>query len=183
MKTLKLCEGCLLTALTILGLLAAASGTLLAQSQATTGTIEGTVTDPSGAAVPNATVTVKNTNTGNQRAAKSNGDGHYSVPLLEVGGYEVSAVAPGFSTVVSRGFMLTLGKVLVADIALKVGSATETVTVEAQAPVVETASSLTSSLVDPASAANLPLNGRRFMDLALLTPGAQHHHLRRQPRD
>ncbi|HTD43865.1 MAG TPA: carboxypeptidase regulatory-like domain-containing protein [Bryobacteraceae bacterium] len=159
------------TATAFLGVAFLAGSALFGQSQATTGTIEGTVTDPSGALVPNAAVTVKNTNTGNQRTAKSNADGHYSVPLLEVGDYEVTAAAPGFATVVSRGFTLTLGKVLVADIALKVGATTDTVTVEAQAPVVETASSLTSSLVDPASAANLPLNGRRFMDLALLTPG------------
>ena len=154
-----------------LGVALYAASLMFGQSQATTGTIEGTATDPSGAAVPNATVTVKNTNTGNQRSAKTNADGHYSVPLLEVGDYEVTATATGFATVLSRGFTLTLGKVLVADIALKVGSATETVTVEAKAPVVETTSSLTSSLVDTASAANLPLNGRRFMDLALLTPG------------
>ena len=147
------------------------AGVLLAQSQATTGTIQGTVQDPSGAAIPNAKVVVKSENTGNERSVVSDGEGRFLVPLLGVGDYEVTASAPGFATTINKGYTLTLGQTITANISLRVSAAAETVTVESAAPVVETSSSQTAALVDSRSVASLPINGRRFLDLAQLTPG------------
>lgn len=144
---------------------------VFAQSQSTTGTVLGIVTDPSGATVPGATVVIKNVGTGALRKISTDSEGRYLAPLLDPGSYEVSVSVSGFAQVVSRGYTLTLGQVLTANVSLKVAGASETVTVDAQPPVVETASAQTSSLVGSNAVANLPLNGRRFTDLALTTPG------------
>jgi carboxypeptidase family protein len=144
---------------------------LLAQSQSTTGTIQGIVTDPTGAGVPNANITIKNAGTGLERTVNTDAEGRFQAPLLDPGAYDVTVSATGFATQVSRGYNLTLGQALIADQALKVATGVETVTVDAQAPVVETTNSQTGTLVNSAAVANLPLNGRRFLDLAQLTPG------------
>ena len=144
--------------------------TAFSQSQ-TTGTILGTVTDPSGAGVPNAQVILKNTATGAEREVRTDGEGRYQAPLLDVGLYDLTVGASGLSTVVQRGVRLTLGATLTVNVSLKVATAVTTVEVEAQAAVVETTTSQTTALVNSASVANLPLNGRRFLDLASLTPG------------
>jgi hypothetical protein len=146
------------------------AGALLGQTQATTATIAGTVLDASGAGVPDASVSAKNTATGIARDVKSDGEGRYKVPLLDPGAYEITTRANGFGVLVSRGYQLTLGQTLTADQHLKVASAAETVTVEAEATMVETANSQTGTLVSSASVSSLPLNGRRFLDLAQLTP-------------
>ena len=147
------------------------TGVLFAQSQATTGTIQGTIQDPSGAAVPSAKVVVKNVDTGNERTAASDSEGRFLAPLLGVGNYEITVSAQGFATTVTKGYMLTLGQTITANIPLRVAAAAETVTVESTAPVVETSSSQTATLVDSRLVAGLPVNGRRFLDLAQLTPG------------
>ena len=152
-------------------LLTLVSSVLFAQSQATTGTVQGTIQDPSGAAVPNAKVIVKNVNTGNERTVVSDSEGRFLAPLLEVGDYEVTVSAPGFSTVINKGYKLTLGQTITANIPMRVAAAAETITVESTAPVVETSSSQTATLVDSRLVAGLPVNGRRFLDLAQLTPG------------
>ena len=160
-------------ALRLIGVMALLSipGVLLAQTQSTTGTIQGIVSDQTGAGVPNATVTVKNTGTGAERQVKSDNEGRYQVPLLEPGAYTVTVAATGFATVISRGYVLALGQTLNADVPLQVATVAETVTVDAAAPVVETGSAQTGTLVGSSAVANLPLNGRRFLDLAQLTPG------------
>ena len=147
------------------------TGVLFAQSQATTGTIQGTIQDPSGAAVPSAKVVVKNVDTGNERTLASDSEGRFLAPLLGVGDYEITVSAQGFATTVNKGYMLTLGQTITANIPLRVAAAAETVTVESTAPVVETSSSQTATLVDARLVAGLPVNGRRFLDLAQLTPG------------
>jgi hypothetical protein len=157
--------------LRLAGLLLIAAALLLGQTQSTTATIQGTVLDPSGAAVPSAVVAIKGTDTGLARVVKSDTDGRFQAPLLQPGVYEISTSANGFATLVSRGYQLTLGQVLVADQRLKVASAAETVSIDAEAPVVETANSQPAALVNSAQVSNLPLNGRRFLDLAQLTPG------------
>ncbi len=146
-------------------------GLLPAQTQSTTGTIQGLVTDQTSAGVPNATVTVKNTGTGAERQVKSDNEGRYQAPLLEPGSYDVTVTASGFATVISKGYDLGLGQTLTADVAMQVATVAETVTVDAAAPVVETGSAQTGTLVGSKAVADLPLNGRRFLDLAQLTPG------------
>jgi hypothetical protein len=151
--------------------LASAGNGLWAQSQITTGTIQGTVSDPSGAVVPNAKVVLKNVATGFQRSLVTDNEGRYTAPLLEVGAYEITVSAAGFSTAVATGFNLTLGQTLAANISLTVAAADETVTITEEPPLVETSRTEASTLVNLRSVESLPLNGRRFLDLAFLTPG------------
>jgi outer membrane receptor protein involved in Fe transport len=151
-----------------------------AQSQISTGTLQGTVTDASGAVIPGAKIVVKHTATGVERTTSTREDGHFSAPLLPVGEYEITASAPGFATVVRTGINLSLSQVLVANMGLQVASVGETVTITGEAPLIETTRTETSTLVDMRSVQNLPLNGRRFLDLAFLTPGVSQEQERKQ---
>ena len=96
-------------------------GALRAQSQAAGGTIEGTVTDESGAVLPGAAVTVRNTATGAMREATSDPAGLYRAPLLPVGPYEVTAALSGFATTRRTNLTLTIGQVLDADLDAEAG--------------------------------------------------------------
>lgn len=156
--------------LSALCLLAAAPG-LQAQSQMTAGTINGTVTDEGGGVLPGASVALRNLGTGLERALTTDEAGRFSAPLLPVGDYEVTASLPGFATVRRSGITLSLGQTLVVDVQLKVAGREETVTVTSAAPIIETEKSETSTLVNQREVSSLPLNGRRFLDLAFLTPG------------
>jgi hypothetical protein len=153
-----------------------ACGLLLApaafsQSQITTGTIQGTVTDQTGAVVPNAKVVIRNTATGLERTTATDDNGLFVAPLLDVGVYQIAASASGFGETVNTGYNLTLGQSLVANIQLRVAQVGETVTVVSEAPIVETSRTDASTLVNNRLVESLPLNGRRFLDLAFLTPG------------
>jgi outer membrane receptor protein involved in Fe transport len=144
---------------------------LLAQSQAAGGSIEGTVTDDSGAVLPGATVTVKNTATGLTRETPADASGRFRAPLLPVGDYEVSVSLQGFATTKRRGLTLNIGQTLDVDVTLKVASAQEEITVTAEAPLLEVTRSQQSSVVNERAVANLPVNGRNFIDFVLTTPG------------
>src|SRR5688572_5486045 len=100
-----------------------------AGAQLTTGTISGSVTDPTGAVVPGATITVKNLGTGISRSTTSSENGRYEVSNLPVGDYEVSAGMAGFQTSVRTGIALTVGRTAVVDFGLQVGEVTQAVTV------------------------------------------------------
>src|SRR5439155_5870364 len=106
--------------------------------QLTTGTITGTVTDQSGAAVPGATVTLKNTDTGISRTAQTAENGKYEALSLPAGSYEISAALTGFRTVVHTGISLTVGQNAVVDFALQVGQVNESVTVTGEIAQIET---------------------------------------------
>jgi hypothetical protein len=147
------------------------SQTLWSQSQSTTGTIEGTVVDESGAVVSGANVTLNHQTTGATRTLSTDTSGRYTAPLLRVGNYDVSVQLAGFTTVKRTGIALGLGQSLVVDVTLKLAAVETTVEVSAAAPLIETSRSEASSLVDSNQVSNLPLNGRRFFDLAFLTPG------------
>src|SRR5258708_33325614 len=120
----------------------------LAVAQGTTATVLGNVTDVSGAAIPEASVQVKNLNTGAIQWTVSDGQGRYTVPSLVVGNYEVQAAKMGFQTTVTRGIVLTVGGETVVDFSLPVGQSQQTVTVEANAAQVETTSAAVSNLVE-----------------------------------
>ena len=158
-------------ALFSLAVLAALPLAARAQSQATGGAIEGTITDDSGGVLPAATVTIRNTATGVARETTTDTAGLYRAPLLPVGPYEVSAAMTGFATTRRPGLTLTIGQTLVVDMALKVATTTEEVTVTADAPVIETSRTHQASTVGSAAVANLPVNGRNFIDFVLTTPG------------
>jgi hypothetical protein len=134
-------------------------------------TLNGTVGDPSGAAVPNAKVTVASPQTGFTRTTTTNASGLYSFPQLPVGTYELTVEANGFKLTKRTGVTLTVGAVAAVDVPLEVGGTQETVSVTAEVPVVETTRSQTSTTVTTEQVGNLPINGRNFLDFTVLTPG------------
>ena len=143
----------------------------LAQAQAVTANISGTVTDASGASIAGAQVVVTNTGTGVARTTTSNDQGRYNAPDLTVGTYQVQATKSGFQTVVQANINLTVGSQLVVNLSLPVGRVQETVTVESAVSQVETQSTAISSLVSTTQMQDLPLNGRNFEQLLNLAPG------------
>ncbi len=160
-----LCAVVLLTLGMVLSL-----NSVLAQSQASTGQIVGTVKDPQGAAVPNATVTVNNIATGLTQTLTSNGDGAFRAVLLPVGDYTVKVNAPGFGEFVQSGYQVQIGSSLDANITLQINSVNEVVQVTSAS--VETTAVQSSATVNSTAITQLPINGRRFQDFALLTPTA-----------
>src|SRR5215831_19734012 len=143
-----------------------------AQAQVNTGTISGTVKDRSGAVLPGASVTVTSIETGIARSAVTGERGEYRVPALAIGNYEVQAALPGFQTAVRKGITLSVGQEAVIDMSLNVGSVAERVTVEEQAPLLETTTATVSGLVDPGQMREIPLNARSFIELVPLQTGA-----------
>jgi hypothetical protein len=150
------------------------------QSQITTGTIRGIVSDETGGVIPGASVTLTHVATGVIRTVLTDEHGRYTAPLLEVGDYEISVEASGFGKVVQKGYTLALGQTLVVNIPVKIAGLEQVVTISDESPLVETSKAETSTLVDRRAVANLPLNGRRFLDLAFLTPGVTQEGERRQ---
>src|SRR5436305_12366883 len=141
-----------------------------AQSQAAGGQIEGTVANETGGVLPGASVTIRNTATGISRETRTDGQGRYRAPLLPVGPYEVTATAEGFATTKRADLTLTIGGTLTVDFALGVAAAQEIV-VTAEAPVIEVGRTQQASTVGERAVANLPVNGRNFIDFVLTTPG------------
>ena len=144
---------------------------ITAIGQLTTATITGTVTDQSGAAVPGATVTLKNTDTGISRTAQTAENGKYEALSLPAGSYEISAALTGFRTVVHTGISLTVGQNAVVDFALQVGQVSESVTVTGEIAQIETTTATVANVVDEKKVTDLPLNGRDLTQLSFLQPG------------
>ena len=140
-------------------------------AQVITGTILGSVTDQSGAALPGVTVTVKNHDTGLTRSVLTDASGGYRASGLSLGGYEVRAELEGFQVVLRKGITLTVGREAVVNFKLALARVSETVVVQAEAPLVNTTESTVSHLVDEQKIHELPLNGRDFSQLILLQPG------------
>ncbi|MGC2162283.1 MAG: carboxypeptidase-like regulatory domain-containing protein, partial [Silvibacterium sp.] len=136
-----------------------------------TASISGRITDASNAAVPAATVVVKNTGTSASQTTVTDDQGRYTVPDLAVGSYEIDVSKTGFQNSVRTGVTLSVGSAPVIDIPLSVGQSTQTVTVSAEASQVETTTAAVSSLVNQTQMRELPLNGRNFEQLILLAPG------------
>ncbi|OFW00064.1 MAG: hypothetical protein A3F68_05095 [Acidobacteria bacterium RIFCSPLOWO2_12_FULL_54_10] len=143
----------------------------MALAQLPTATILGTVKDASGAVVPGASLTTRNMETGLTRATVASADGSYRFSALPVGNYEVRVEQSGFQTAIRSGLTLTVGQEAVINLTLEVGAVTQTVAVTAEAPLVETTSGSMGGLVDQQRMSELPLNGRNFVDLALLQTG------------
>ena len=142
-----------------------------AHAQVAGATLSGTVTDQSGAVIPQASISVKNIDTGITRTSATSAAGFYSVPNLLPGTYEVRTSAQGFSSVVKTGLTLTVGEQQELDFTLQVGQTSQTVVVTTEAPNVELASSSISATVSSTTVRELPLNGRSWTDLAALQPG------------
>jgi outer membrane receptor protein involved in Fe transport len=157
--------------LTFLGIILMFVVGAFAQSQATTGNIEGRVIDQNGAIVPNASVTATNQDTGFGKTAASDSEGNFIFVLLPPGKYRVEASANGFSKATYENVTVTVGSKISLDVSLKVSGQTNVVDVQAEGVAVETTRSSVSTTVDEKAIDNLPVNGRNFLDFATLTPG------------
>ncbi len=136
------------------------------------GTILGTATDSTGAVVPGATVTVKNQNTGEARTFTTDSSGNFRFNAVPAGTYTETVAAPGFKTTSISNLVVTVNTETRADVAMQVGQVTETVDVQASAPLLQTDTAALGTAIDTRTVHELPLNARNFFDLVALTPGA-----------
>lgn len=139
--------------------------------QSPTGTITGTVKDPSGALVPGAKVEVTNTSTGISRSTASDAVGNFQFPLLNPGTYRLTVEFVGFSKYVQEGIVLDVAEKPNVDVMLKPGTVTQTVEVTAAAPLLETNTSDVGQMITHREVEDLPLNGRSIIGLQLLSNG------------
>jgi outer membrane receptor protein involved in Fe transport len=139
-------------------------------AQSSTGSIAGTITDASGSALPGVTVEAKNAATGATRTSVTNETGYFQVGLLPPGVYDVTASLEGFQPVRRTALTVNVGGASTLNLTLSPGVA-ETVTVTAEAPLIDTERSQVSSVVNETAIENLPTNGRNFIDFVLTTPG------------
>ena len=154
---------------TLLLLVLCVSGSLY--GQAVSGTILGSVHDATGAVVPNAPVTITNLDNGLSRSVSSDAAGEYTVPSLPPGSYVVSVQAEGFKKTTLNKLQLGVDQKLRVDVTLQLGAVTESVNVEGAAPVVKSDSSELGDTVTARQIADLPLNGRDFVNLTRIIPG------------
>jgi hypothetical protein len=141
------------------------------RAQAVSGTILGTVQDSSGAAVPGASVTIVNSETGLTRSVTTDSAGEYNVPSLPPGMYNLSSGMKGFKKVSIAGVRLNVDQKARVDLKLDVGDIAESVQVQAAIPLVQTDSSELGVTVNETQVKELPLNGRDFVQLTRLIPG------------
>src|SRR6266851_3545157 len=143
-----------------------------ASAQKTSGTITGTVTDPSGAAMPGATVGVVNERTGAAREAMTNEEGSFSFPELEAGTYRLTVNKGGFKKLALKSVELHVADVTTLNLKMEMGAATETVMVESSPIQVNTSTGDVSNIMTGEQVRELPMNGRSFVQLTTLVPGA-----------
>ncbi len=136
-----------------------------------TAKLQGTVTDPSGAAIAGAKVVLTNEATNVQSATTTDSAGAYLFPSLIIGSYKLEISGTGFQTVTYTGLKLPVATTVTQNAQLKLGQATETVEVSIGAPLVETSNNTMGQVIDDKYVQQIPLNGRHFTDLSLLTPG------------
>jgi hypothetical protein len=145
----------------------------VATAQGTTATIVGTVTDASGAALPGALVTARNADTGFTRSVPAGGDGAYRIEFVPIGNYVIEATLDGFKTAHRSGITLRVADTVRVDVSLELGALAETVTVNGDAPLVNTSSAEIARTIEAAAIASLPLVDRNIYSLLDLTPGVQ----------
>jgi outer membrane receptor protein involved in Fe transport len=142
-----------------------------AVAQTTTGTIVGTVSDSSGAALAGVTITVINEGTTVQRSVSTGSQGEYTVPLLPIGNYTVKAEHTSFKITTVTGVRVDVQQTVRTDIAMHVGSTVESVNVTSEVPLLKTDASDVGAVINETQVVELPLNGRSFLQLATLVPG------------
>lgn len=140
-------------------------------AQTITATLVGRVSDPSGASVPKAKITVTHVATNQSRTTETNATGVYEVPFLPIGSYTLEVEAQGFQKARVEAFAISVGQTARVDVQLAIGSVAESVTVEATAIGLQTENATLGAVIDRQKVAELPLNGRSFIQLALLMPG------------
>src|SRR5215813_4654782 len=141
------------------------------EAQVTTGTFLGSVQDPTSASVRGASITATNLQTGVSRSALSDEDGEYVINLLPVGNYSVRVEHAGFTTEERPSIELQINSRVRLDFVLQVGSVSEKINVEGSAPLLDTDTAESGEVIENQRVTQLPLNGRQFIQLALLTPG------------
>jgi hypothetical protein len=142
-------------------------------AQTDTGSVDGRILDEQKATMPGVTITAKNVATGLTRTAQSSAGGTYHFESLPAGKYDLTAEIQGFSKAVQTGVTVQVGSSTTADFTLKVGALSETVTVSAEPPLVQTTRSDVGQVISQSLVENMPLNGRKFQDLSLLVPGTR----------
>jgi hypothetical protein len=145
----------------------------LLTAQITTTTVRGTITDSTGAVVPNVEITVTNTETNQTRSVKSSADGQYTLEFLPLGLYTIQASATGFRRFVQTGVVLELNQVARVDAVLELGSTSDAITVVGDAPVVNTDNASIGRTVESAEITGLPIVNRNIYTLLQLTPGVE----------
>lgn len=159
---------CKLAALLLL--FALASMTALAQSQSTTGSVQGTLADEAGAVIAGATVEVKNLDNGSVKSLTSDEGGRFVFLQLQPGRYTLTAVKQGYATVEQQNIALTVGQTINLNLGLKVSAVQERVTITA-APTIDTVKTESSTTLNETAISRTPVLGRKFEDLLTLTPG------------
>ena len=144
-----------------------------ASAQLSTASLSGTITDPTGAVVPNAKITLTQTDTNFVRVSTSKGDGTYHEDFLPVGPYKVSVVAAGFKTLDRNGVVLSVMQSATLDMVLQIGGQSETVSVTADVPLINLSNSTLGTSISNVQIDNLPLINRDTYALLSLTPGVQ----------
>ena len=143
----------------------------LSFAQKTTGDIDGTVTDQSGAVLPGCALTLTNQATGGVRKNTSNAQGNFSFLNLPVGTYTITATKEGFKALAQKDVAVHVATVTTPTLALEIGAATEMVTVEAKAVLLNTENGEVGGVMLAEQVSQLPLNGRNFIELTTLMPG------------
>jgi hypothetical protein len=154
----------------VLGLLLLSPGAAFAQARLTGADLQGVVTDATGGALPGATVTIVNVETGLTRTVVAGADGRYLIPALPPGTYRVSAALDGFTGSTREGLVLVLGQLAEVDFALGVAGS-EVVNVTDVGPVVDARNTAVSTVVGSQQIESLPINGRNFISFSVITPG------------
>ena len=137
-----------------------------------TATVQGTVTDQKGSVVPGAKITARNQATGIERTSQTDSDGNYQIAALPVGLYSIEVEAQGFKRDLVSNFRVEVGRTIVRDFSLEVGTIEQNVNISAETPVIETATTSVGTVINQRTVQEIPLNGRHFVDLGLLIPGS-----------
>ena len=141
-------------------------------SAQSTAVLRGTVTDPVGATIPNATVIVRDVATSSERTTQTDSDGNYQVAALPVGTYRLEVQARGFQTGTVAALPVEVARTIVQNFQLQVGDLSQQVEVASDAPVIESATTSVGTVINQRTVQEIPLNGRHFVDLGLLIPGS-----------
>ena len=168
---MRICNAFLTAALFVLPLTPFFIATAPLSAQTVDTAIGGTVSDSSGAVVPGATVTVTSPATGQTKTTIAKAAGEFNVNYLIPGTYDLTVKANGFTAYSQKGIQLEINQQAKINVSLRVGAGTEVVEVQASQPLLNAENATLGTVVGPDEAANLPLNGRKFDDLAVLTPG------------
>jgi hypothetical protein len=159
------------TLVTLVALLLSCGGAL--EAQTITGALNGTVTDPTGAVIPNAKVTATNVDTGIETPSTTNTEGIYNIPFLQIGNYKLSVDVPGFATANYGPFVLETAQIAKVDVKMGLSSAQQKVSVEAElVPLLNTENPTLATTLDTRAIENAPLVGRNIIALTMFLPGA-----------